>query len=263
MKVRNKRLLAVLAALVAVSMIATGCGGGGTTGGDRRYRGQDDQDRYRRSADRRRCRARQGMKRGADARHRAGQRVRGRQGRWHHVRGRRRRRPGRPQDRRYRRQHVRVRPEPRRRHGPPELGRLDPGLQGLQREQDRPGLAGLDQPGADPAGLQQRLPRLHDRRGSGPRWRRLRLQASASRPPSSSTTRPRTARVSRPSSPSSSQATAARFSSPRRPPTRTPTSTPSSPRSRPRTRTSSTTAASTTPARCWPSRPRTPASRLR
>lgn len=31
MKVRNKRLLAVLAALVAVSMIATGCGGGGGT----------------------------------------------------------------------------------------------------------------------------------------------------------------------------------------------------------------------------------------
>jgi len=31
MKVRNKRLLAVLAALVAVSMIATGCGGGQTT----------------------------------------------------------------------------------------------------------------------------------------------------------------------------------------------------------------------------------------
>ncbi len=34
MKVRNKRLLAVLAALVAVSMIATGCGGSGKKSGD-------------------------------------------------------------------------------------------------------------------------------------------------------------------------------------------------------------------------------------
>ena len=60
MKVSKKRLLAVVAALVALAMIATGCSGGGTTGATGGTEVKDDQDRYRCSADRRRGRARPG-----------------------------------------------------------------------------------------------------------------------------------------------------------------------------------------------------------
>ena len=167
MKVSKKRLLAVVAALVALTMVATGCVAAvrATSGGTER--GQRSQDRHRCSADRRRGRTRPGYGARREARDRAGQRVRGRQGRRHQVRRVPGDDQGDPKTGVTVANTVRVRPEPRRRHGPPELGCLDSGFQGLRRQEDRHDLPGLDQPGADPAGSHQRLPRLHHRRGPG------------------------------------------------------------------------------------------------